>query len=115
MIKLTGALRNYANASKNNLNAFQSEKCHTLGVTPSVPARDMSEQTSKPKKTQMTHTEFNADYYNCNDVTKGSTMGGHRPQLSLPILNSPPPTPKKKIPRFATAGAYGDDSGYKVI
>ena len=34
MIKLTDVFRDYANASKNTLNAFQSEKCYTLGVKP---------------------------------------------------------------------------------
>ena len=38
----------------------------------------------------MRHAEFNADYYNCNDVTKSSTMDSHRPQLSPPIVYTPP-------------------------
>jgi hypothetical protein len=34
MIKLTAAFRDYANASENNLIAFQSDKCYIFGVRP---------------------------------------------------------------------------------
>jgi hypothetical protein len=54
-----------------------------------VPLRDMNEERSKPKKTQMTRAEFNADDYNSNDVTISSTMDGHRPHPSPPIVNPP--------------------------
>ena len=49
----------------------------------------MTEETSKPKKTQMAHAEFNAADSNCNHVTKSSNMDGHRPQLPPPIVNPP--------------------------